>query len=320
MTSKNIAEEAEGLDIESLVREYLTFCEKQKKLSAATMKGYRIDLCQFLESQSNSVPILSKETLNRFCRALNEKYMPRTVKRKMASVHAFCRWLEFEEVIDSDPFRKVNTKIQQIKQIPQYLPLASMEQILNTAYRRQREADRRKPAYKVSVQNVAVLELLFATGIRVSELCALRRENYQTHPGAIRVLGKGNKERIIPLENREVIMALEKHIALYSDLIENQGYLFYNQRKMPLSQQSVRNMVSKYARESGIPGKTTPHVIRHTFATLMLEQEVDIRYIQTLLGHSSIRTTEIYTTVSCTKERQIMATKHPRNLLTLFAG
>ena len=306
-------EEAGSLDIEALIRKYLIYCEEQRKLSAATMKGYKIDLRQFLDVKPKRGSPISKENLNRFCRGLNRKYMPRTVKRKMASVHAFCSWLIFEELIDNDPFCKVNTKIQQIKQIPRYLPLASMEQMLNTAYRRQREADKRKPAYKVSVQNVA-------TGIRVSELCALKRENLQIHPGTIRVLGKGSKERIIPLENREVLMALEKHIALYSDLIEQQGYLFYNQRKSPLSQQSVRNMVSKYARESGISGKITPHVIRHTFATLMLEQEVDIRYIQTLLGHSSIRTTEIYTTVTCTKERQIVMDKHPRNLLNFFAG
>lgn len=308
------------MDIEALIQEYLVFCKDQRNLSAATMKGYQIDLRQFLELQKADSDPLCKENLDRFCRVLNKKYMPRTAKRKLASVHAFASWLEFEEIIDKDPFSKVNTKMKRLKQIPQFLPLVSMEQILHTAYRKQWEADRRKPAYKVSVQNVAIMELLFATGIRVSELCAIKLEDFHQHLGAVRILGKGDKERLIPIENREVIMALEKHIEFYSDLIEAQGYLFYNQRKAPLSQQSVRNMVSKYAKEAGIPGKITPHVIRHTFATLMLEQEVDIRYIQSLLGHSSIKTTEIYTTASRTKERQIMIAKHPRNLIKFFTG
>ncbi len=306
------------MPIHTLIQKYMEFCREQKKLSPATIKGYAIDLKQFYEAVSKEDEPFGKECLNYYCRLLNKRYKPRTVKRKLASVRAFCRWLEFEEILSTDPFKKVNVKIQQVKQIPVYLPLASMEKILEIAYEKRERANRRKHTYKVCVQNVAILELLFATGLRVSELCSLRRENLQMFPGSVRVLGKGNKERIVPIENKEVISAIQMQIKVCSEKIDTNGYLFYNQRGKPISQQSVRNMVIKYAKEAGIPGRITPHIIRHTFATLMLEQDVDIRYIQNLLGHSSIRTTEIYTTVTRTKERQIIASKHPRNYLSFL--
>ncbi len=301
------------MEMEALIREYLLFCGEQKKLSPATLKGYRIDLCQFAQAVADCEKPFCRESLNQYCRVLNKGYMPRTAKRKLASLKAFCRWLEFEDRLEDDPFRRIHTKTPPVRQLPRYLPLEHMERILQTAYRKKEEVDQQLPSYRVCVRNVAILELLFATGLRVSELCSLKVENVQEAPVSVRIVGKGNKERIIPIENTEVIAALQAYFTLFSDCIREGGFLFYNQRKSPLSQQSVRNMVAKYAKAAGVPGKITPHVFRHTFATLMLEQDVDIRYIQSLLGHSSIRTTEIYASATDSKKRKIIAGKHPRN-------
>ncbi len=304
-------------NLETLVKEYLDFCSEQKRLSLETVRGYQIDLKQFVKAAPNGKDPFSKEFLNGYCRILNSKYKSRTAKRKLASIRAFSHWLEFEEYLPADPFRRVNTKTARIIQIPRYLTLIEMQGMLETAYHKRETASAKTPAYYARVRDVAILELLFGTGLRVSELCALRKEDIQLEPAAVRVTGKGNKERIIPIENEEIIAAIQTQENVHNRYFHESKTLFQNQLGGPLSQQSVRNMVAKCAKEAGISGRVTPHILRHTFATLMLEQGVDIRYIQNLLGHSSIKTTEIYTSVAVPKERQIVAAQHPRNLFSI---
>ena len=289
-------------------------------MSPATLKGYRIDLEQFCQAVSKTPDPFCRHSLNQYCRQLNAHYMPRTAKRKIASLKAFSRWLEFEDYFEADPFRKVNTKTKRIKEIPRSLSLRSMQTILQYAYSKAKHGNKSQSFYRTTKRNIAILELLFATGLRVSELCSLKAEDIRYSPFSICVMGKGNKERSIPVENQEVITALQKYMQISSGLRETRGYIFYNQNGNVISEQSVRNMVTKYAKEAGVSGKVTPHMIRHTFATLLLEQDVDIRYIQKMLGHSSILTTEIYTTVSDIKERQVVALRHPRNRFSINTG
>lgn len=170
------------------------------------------------------------------------------------------------------------------------------------------------------IRDIAVIELLFATGMRISELCSLKPSDIDLESSNILIYGKGAKERIIQLGNQEVIDALALYRETFAKDIKICGYFFVNRLKHKLSAQSVRFMINHYAELAGISQHITPHMFRHSFATLLLEQDVDIRYIQRMLGHSSISTTEIYTHVSNTKQKYILVNKHPRNHMSINKG
>lgn len=135
--------------------------------------------------------------------------------------------------------------------------------------------------------------------------------------GVIKIFGKGAKERIIQVGNTDVLEAVTEYYTAFAESIEATGYFFINRLGYRLSEQSVRNMITRYTNLAEIELHITPHMFRHSFATLLLEEEVDIRYIQQLLGHSSITTTQIYTHVSSKKQREILVTKHPRNKIII---
>ena len=164
----------------------------------------------------------------------------------------------------------------------------------------------------MSLRDAAVAELLFATGMRISELCTLKSEDVNLYDGTILIYGKGDKERRIQIANDAVISILEEYKTDFKTEIKSCNHFFANQSGKALSDQSVRRMINKYSSLAGIDLHITPHMFRHTFATSLLEADVDIRYIQEMLGHSSINVTEIYTHVAVAKQRDILNTKHPR--------
>lgn len=287
----------------NIVQKYLEMCEKQKKLDWKTVKAYRIDLRQFMFF-SKSRGGLKRETVKAYISDMNEKYRPRTVKRKLASLRAFSSWLEEEGLLRDDPFRGPRLRVREPAELPKALPLRSVGRLLEAAHARAQGGG------KAALCEAAVLELLFATGIRVSELCGLQTRDIDLSDGVIRIWGKGSKERVIQLVNSEVLALLR----LYAqECGPGGGAFFRNRRGGRLSDQSVRRMVRKYARAAGFAVRVTPHMFRHSLATLLLENGVDIRYIQQLLGHASIRTTQIYTHVAGAKQRGILMEKHPRN-------
>lgn len=151
----------------------------------------------------------------------------------------------------------------------------------------------------------------------MSELCQLKDVylNLETH--TIKIFGKGTKERIIQIENMEVLIALSSYYQVFREDIKRTGYVFINKLHMPLKEQSVREIICKYVRLANCDLHITPHMYRHSFATFLLEEDVDIRYIQRLLGHSSITTTQIYTQVSINKQKEILSRKHPRNKMSV---
>ena len=153
--------------------------------------------------------------------------------------------------------------------------------------------------------------------MRISELCSLKPSDIDLESSNILIYGKGSKERILQIGNPEVLAALSLYRETFSTDIAVCGYFFVNRLRQKLSDQSVRFMINRYAKLAGLSQHITPHMFRHSFATLLLEQDVDIRYIQKMLGHSSISTTEIYTHVSNTKQKDILVHKHPRNLMVM---
>jgi len=294
--------------MEQKIAHYLLDCEYQKGLDHKTLKAYRIDLAQFALFLAQGGLSLDWEGVVAYVTSLHQGYKPRSICRKVASVRAFCGYLEYEELLKENPFTKLRLKLKPPLVLPRSIPLSDIESILATAYRMKKETFGNIP-----LRDVAVLELLFATGIRISELCALRPDDVRLSEGEIKIYGKSAKERFVQVANPSVLQVLQEYRTAFATPIAQARTFFVNKLCRPLSDQSVRGFVRKYAKLAGIGQHITPHMFRHSFATLLLEEDVDIRYIQCLLGHSSIVTTQIYTHVAGKKQRDILAVKHPRN-------
>lgn len=294
--------------LNSKIEKYLIVCRDAKGLSDLTIKAYTIDLRQFREYMC-SRDYLSKEEISQYIELLHKRYKPKSVKRKTACIKSFYRYMEIENIITENPFHKIVIKYKMPTVLPKIIPLNYVEDILNYAY----SMYNIKCGYQneIALRNIVVLELLFSTGMRVSEISHLKVSNLDLRSKTIRIVGKGAKERIICIANDNVIKVLGEYLTKYN----NNGfkYVLKNRLSNLLSEQSIRNMIDTYAKAAGVPLHITPHMFRHTFATALLEEDVDIRYIQQLLGHSSIVTTQIYTYISTAKIRSILEKKHPRN-------
>ena len=205
-------------------------------------------------------------------------------------------------------------KIQEPKRLPKAMELKEVNAIFKTAYLKNTLCkDLNSFSYLESLRNAAVVELLFATGARVSEIANINKEDIDLITGTVSIKGKGDKERNIQICNRETLKILKVYYKSFKEKIVNEGGSFLiNRLGNKLSDQSIRGIVRRLSNEAKVQKHITPHVFRHTLATLLLEKDVDIKYIQTILGHSSIATTQIYTFVNNKKQKQILSTKHPR--------
>ncbi len=294
------------------IDEFLNYCRYHKKLSDKTIRAYKIDLSQYGVFSNE----LSKQALWDYIEYLNKKYKPKTAKRKLATLKAFIHFLLLQDLIDFNPFDKLETTIKEPLLLPKTIPLGVIAKLISFSYQQIVFA---KSDYQIrsAVRNTAILELLFATGARVAEICTLRSDNVDLLGNSVKFYGKGSKERIIPIENFAVLSILRKYHSLFEKEIPDSGYFFVNKLGRRMTEQSVRNMINFYCKQCGVDMYITPHMFRHSFATLLLEEDVDIRYIQRMLGHSSITTTQIYTHVTSAKQKEILKTKHPRNKLNI---
>ena len=325
------------------VTAFLMYCERGRRLDRKTIKAYRCDLgqlCLWL-SEDGERPF-DREAAKVWIERLNSRYAPSSVKRKASSAKAFGSWLVESGRAEENPFANMRISIRQPRMLPRTVTVHDMNSIFREVYGKfvplppavpdqlgRVSKKRRGPtttAKKRLICEQAIFELLIATGIRVSELCSLDIDDIDIEGRVARIMGKGAKERMVQLENEHTLIALEEHISCRLAESENLGShratdasraLFVNRLGNRMSDQSVRDIVRKYAEDAGISSRITPHMFRHTFATLLLESDIDIRYIQQLLGHSSIRTTEIYTHVASTKLRDILRESNPRNAIKL---
>lgn len=303
-------------DLQTLIKNYLEYCKTQKCLDEKTIKAYRIDLRQFSECIFEQicpadVTEINSEMIEKYIAALHRKYQPKTAKRKIASLKAFFHFLEYKELIGQNPFNRIQVHFREPVKLPKTIPLHTLESFLATIYTQCKHG---KTDYqrRNALRDAAVAELLFASGMRISELCTLRVCDVNLYDGTILIYGKGDKERLLQIGNESVIRILKKYQTDFAAEISKCSHFFANQNGTPLSDQCVRRMINKYASLAAIEMHITPHMFRHTFATCLLEADVDIRYIQEMLGHSSISITEIYTHVAVAKQRDILVTKHPR--------
>ena len=332
----------EMFEIEIYSQKFIKFCKNQRRLSPDTARAYGLDLKGFAEFLSaldppvTSIQEVTKPILQEYVNYLNGDFAVKTVRRRIASVRSFFNYLEGEEIISENPFDKLHINIKEPFRIPKTLSLDEIGRILEAAYgdsptllpvtSKLESGSKTKgklvlnPNSKefIWLRDVAVLELLFAGGLRVSELCKLEYGDFSQDHLTIRINGKGNKERTIYLENIEVVRALSRYLAFREAVNDvDSPNVFITKFYRPLSTQAVRNLVSKYAKLAGINKKITPHLFRHSFASLLLEEGVDIKYIQDFLGHSSISTTQIYLHTTSNQKRRILSTKHPRQKLIL---
>lgn len=299
-------------NLQTLIDRYLEFCRLQKRLDAKTLKAYGIDLKQFrLRTGAEALEEITTETLEEFIASLHLAYRPRTAKRKIAALKAFCRYLEFRDILNENPFRKIQIRFREPVILPKTIPLYIVETFLSVMYGQKNSAATTRQKQN-ALRDIAVVELLFASGMRISELCQLKPPAVNLHEGTVLIYGKGSKERRIQIGNEAAVNILREYQEEFRQEILLCGYFFVNCRHKPLSDQAVRRMLNKYTTLAAIDLHITPHMFRHTFATSLLEADVDIRYIQEMLGHSSIHVTELYTHVALSKQRDILAARHPR--------
>ena len=299
------------------IEKYLQYCCFQKGLDSKTIRAYQGDLEQFADFLKEYDYVLSKQVLNTYVVSLQHKYRKKSVKRKLASVKSLFNYLVDEEVIEVNPFHMVKTRFKEEIILPKVIPRNKIEQLLNYLYQIASSKTISDYKKKFIIRDIAVIEMLFATGMRISELCSLQDSAFDIKNGVLCIRGKGAKERYLQIGNEKVLELLITYKQIFQKDIEKHGNFFVNRYGMPLSEQSARKMIHKHTQVIMGDMNVTPHMFRHSFATFLMEEDVNIRYIQKMLGHSSITTTQIYTYVTVEKEKEILKMKHPRNKMCI---
>lgn len=305
-------------EIKKLIDDYLSHCKYEKNLSPLSLKAYSIDLKQFQQYINRAPSIktiaeLDKHIIRDYLKEIFPQKKPKTLKRKLATVKAFMNYLEYEDILLVNPFRKIKINIKEGKQLPKTIELSKIKKLFGFLYQEMGKIeDKKKSYYGNIIRDIAVLELLFATGMRVSELSNLKINNLNLSKGFVLIKGKGNRERVVPIVHKDILNALIIYHEIFIERIVKGEYFFVNRINQRLSEQSIRLMLRKHAKSIMAQQRITPHMFRHSVATYLLENGADIRYIQNILGHSTINTTQIYTQVNEGPKRKVIRLKHPR--------
>ena len=302
--------------LEDKLAAYLEYCEYRKELDRKTLKAYRIDLRQYFEYICVDEP--DKEKIEEYVTHLHKSYKQKTVKRKIASIKAFYNYLEETEIIAESPFRKIKVKFKETVTLPRIIPREEIEKLLNHMYQCLNEND--KASRKFMLRDVAEIEVFFATGARVYEISNIRDDSINLNTGLIRLMGKGGKERYVQISNTSILEVLKKYYDENEQSIKKSGYFFVNNRESRYTEQSIRLMLKKYTKQAGIERNITPHMFRHSFATYLIEEGVDVSCVQQILGHSSIKTTQIYIHIAAKKQAEILKELHPRNNMKIVGA
>ena len=228
---------------------YLEYCEFRKELNIKTITAYRIDLKQYFDFIEEEA--LNKQKIEDYITALHKKYKQKTVKRKIATIKAFYIYMEEEEFIEDNPFRKIKVKFKETFTLPRVIPRKEIEQLLNYMYSHPKKNGR------YWLRDVAVVEMLFAVGARVYEISNIRRECIDLNSGTVRIMGKGGKERYLNVASSSVLELLQKYYKANEDLIRKSGYFFINRNGNRYTEQSIRLMVRKYSKLAGIERNIT---------------------------------------------------------------
>ncbi len=300
--------------LQAEMKSYLEYCQFRRELDEKTLKAYRIDLRQFQEACGDELP--TRKEIEDYITRLHKQFKQKTVKRKIASIKAFYNYLEETEVISETPFRRIKVKFKEAIILPRIIPRKEIECLLNYIYSCLAEAGKERK--KTVLRDISVVEMLFATGARVYELSNLRADCVSLESGRVRIMGKGGKERYLQIADPDVLRLLGKYYEANGNEIKKSGYFFVNRQGSRFTEQSVRLMIQKYTEQAGIQMEITPHMFRHSFATYLIEEGVDVSCVQQILGHSSISTTQIYIHITPKKQAEILKNYHPRKKMRIL--
>lgn len=209
--------------LSNYIAEYIEYCEYRKRLDVKTLKAYKIDLRQYENFCHCLSDCFDKTAVDTFITSLHKKYKPKTVKRKIASLKAFFHHLEYQEILNENPFTKLDIHFREAKLLPKTIPFHSIQTLLSTLYAQKEQAETEYQLH-CCIRDIAVIELLFATGMRISELCSLKPCDIDLESNNILIYGKGSKERIMQLGNQEVIAALSLYQETFQKDMEVCGY------------------------------------------------------------------------------------------------
>lgn len=284
---------------------FIRHCQSIRKLSPHTIRAYELDLarCSHFLGRRANVTACDKSTIHDYVRHLfDERALKESsVKRHLATLRSFFRWLEEEGEGIEDPFRGARIRIRMPKRLPRVIARADLRRLLL----------HERPHSFADLTAYVATELLFATGMRVSELAGLLDAAVDVEDGTITIIGKGNRQRRVFVPD-ELKSLLRDYRAARDRCAAAAGTFLVNSRGEAASPQMIRRLIRLHGERSAVRDRVTPHMFRHSVATYLLEEGVDIRYVQRLLGHRSISTTEIYTHVADAALKVRITERHPR--------
>jgi integrase/recombinase XerD len=304
--------------LEQLVNDYLRHLSIERGLAKNTIAAYRRDLnsyLRYLEKQNFTEPrMISESQITGYVSSISESGMlsANSIARMLAGVRGLHKFWLFESITSGDPSSMVKPP-KLPKRLPKAITISDVERLIEASGPDPKKLEA-GDLDLARVRDRAIMELLYATGARISELTALNLDDL-VDPTMVRLFGKGSKERMVPVGSYAQ-SALEAYLVRARPVLVRKGKgtpaLFLNQRGGRLSRQSAWQIISDCAVAAEIPSEVSPHTLRHSFATHLLEGGADVRVVQELLGHSSVATTQIYTLVTVDALREVYATSHPR--------
>jgi integrase/recombinase XerD len=296
------------MEIQAVISSFVTHVKVEKGLSSNTVSAYHRDLNKFLvfaQKRKRALEGVTRDDLVDFLAGLyRDELDSKSVARHLVTLRNFFRFAQSQDLISSDP--SLNLESPKIRRsLPGYLKVEDVDRLL----------EQPDPKTPYGLRDRAMLEVLYSTGLRVSELVGLRVSDLDSKVGCIRCIGKGDKERIVPA-GRKALGMVEKYLRDARPKLLAKGVsstaLFVNRRGMALSRVGVWKILSTYGKRAGFHVALTPHMLRHSFATHLLERGADLRSVQLMLGHADISTTQIYTHVVEERLKQIYKAHHPR--------
>lgn len=287
------------------VQNFLRFLESEKNASTHTVKNYAIDLREFSGFlNQKGIEGVDYVDIRSFLSLLKDKnYSKSSISRKLACIRSFFKFLAREEVVKTNPSAGIATPKRE-KKLPNFLEQEEVTKLIEAPPAENWEGKRDR----------AILETLYSSGLRVSELVGLNQDDLDFFSGLVRVRGKGKKERIVPL-GQAALKAIQGYTDQRPPKLRDNGLkkpLYLNRSGGRLTDRSVRRMILKYCRATGLKKEVSPHMLRHSFATHMLNNGADLRSVQELLGHENLSTTQIYTHVTTKRLKEAYEAAHPR--------
>ena len=299
------------MTVQQACDDFLTHCRVAKNLSPHTLRAYATDLQEFVAftGADRGVATVDRPHLRAYLRHLFEvrRLKETSIKRRLACLKVMFRWLELDEVIAISPFHRLDARIKMPRRLPRCLSTEEARQLLVAPASRlgmpenPRPASIRRAAKAARINDLTALvavEVLLCTGLRVGELAGVQVGDLDLTEGVITVLGKGSRQRRVFLPDATVLTLVTAYLEARGRLTPDHTAFLVNSRGRPATPQFLRKLVRQAGEEAALARRTTPHMLRHTAATQLLEAGVDIRFVQRLLGHQSISTTEGYTNVS----------------------